>query len=278
MNGIRVEGLTKAYRPLGKVRPVLKGIDLTIAPGEVVGLIGPNGAGKTTLMSCIVGFLNADAGSITIDGRSNDDLDVRRRTGFVPERMNFDRRATGRAFLRYMARLARVADAEVRVEELLARLQLADAAEKTLGQYSRGMLQRVGMCQALVANPDFLFLDEPTSGLDPNGVMLVREVIAEQRARGAAVLLNSHQLAEVERVCDRVLFLSGGVVAQQETLRHLDSIPIAITLLGGAVERLTVANDEEIAAAVRRLVESGADVIDVRKQTADLEQIFRSTS
>ena len=140
------------------------------------------------------------------------------------------------------------------------------------------MLQRVGMCQALVANPDFLFLDEPTSGLDPNGVMLVREVIAEQRARGAAVLLNSHQLAEVERVCDRVLFLSGGVVAQQETLRHLDSIPIAITLLGGAVERLTVANDEEIAAAVRRLVESGADVIDVRKQTADLEQIFRSAS
>ena len=84
MNGIRVEGLTKTYHPFGAARPVLKGVDLTIAPGEVVGLIGPNGAGKTTLMSCIVGFLNADEGSITIDGRSNDDLEVRRRTGFVP--------------------------------------------------------------------------------------------------------------------------------------------------------------------------------------------------
>jgi ABC-2 type transport system ATP-binding protein len=274
MSGVRVRGLRKSFA----TQQVLKGIDLDIVPGEVVGLIGPNGAGKTTLMSCLLGFLFPDEGEISIDDRAADDLPIRARTGFVPERMNFDRRATGRAFLRYMARLARVADPEARVEELLTRLQLADAAEKTLGQYSRGMLQRIGMCQALVANPDFLFLDEPTSGLDPNGVMLVREVIAEQRARGAAVLLNSHQLAEVERVCDRVLFLSGGVVAQQETLRHVDAIPIVITLLGGGVERLTVASDEEIASAVRKLVESGADVIDVRKQTADLEQIFRSTS
>jgi ABC-2 type transport system ATP-binding protein len=274
MSGVRVRGLRKSFA----TQQVLKGIDLDIVPGEVVGLIGPNGAGKTTLMSCLLGFLFPDEGEISIDDRAADDLPIRARTGFVPERMNFDRRATGRAFLRYMARLARVADPGARVEELLTRLQLADAAEKTLGQYSRGMLQRIGMCQALVANPDFLFLDEPTSGLDPNGVMLVREVIAEQRARGAAVLLNSHQLAEVERVCDRVLFLSGGVVAQQETLRHVDAIPIVITLLGGGVERLTVASDEEIAAAVRKLVESGADVIEIRKHTADLEQIFRSTS
>src|SRR5438067_9445239 len=106
MNGIRVEALTKAYRPMGKVRPVLKGIDLTIAPGEVVGLIGPNGAGKTTLMSCIVGFLNADTGSITIDGRSNDDLDVRRSTGVVPERKNFGRGSSGVVILRIIPRPA----------------------------------------------------------------------------------------------------------------------------------------------------------------------------
>src|SRR5436305_11715862 len=102
------------------------------------------------------------------------------------------------------------------------------------------MLQRVGMCQALVANPDFLFLDEPTSGLDPNGVMLVRGVIAEQRARGAAVLLNSHQLAEVERVCDRVVFLSKGVIAESETLRHADAFPIVITLLPGSFDAAQV--------------------------------------
>ena len=294
MNGIRVESLTKAYRPMGKVRPVLKGIDLTIAPGEVVGLIGPNGAGKTTLMSCIVGFLNADTGSITIDGRSNDDLDVRRRTGFVPERMNFDRRASGGAFLRYMARLAGVPRERVgaRVDELLARLDLTEAAGKQLSQYSRGMLQRIGMAQALMLDPDFLFLDEPTSGLDPNGVFLVRDLIAEEKARGAAVLLNSHQLAEIEKVCDRVLFLKDGVIARDEALREIATIAIVITLLAGSYDLATVANaagvlpkndklvanvasEGDIAQLVSRIVSTGAGVIDVRRRTADLESIFR---
>lgn len=294
MNGIRVEALTKAYRPFGAVRPVLKGIDLTIAPGEVVGLIGPNGAGKTTLMSCIVGFLDADTGSIAIDGRSNDDLDVRRRTGFVPERMNFDRRASGSAFLRYMARLAGVPRDRVgdRVEELLTRLGLADAADKRLSQYSRGMLQRIGMAQALMLDPDFLFLDEPTSGLDPNGVFLVRDLIAEEKARGAAVLLNSHQLAEVEKVCDRVLFLKNGVITHDEALRELAKITITVTLLAGSYDLATVtaavgvlpkddvvtanvATEGEIAQIVARIVGSGAGVIDVRRRTADLESIFR---
>jgi len=294
MNGIRVEALTKAYRPFGVVRPVLKGVDLTIAPGEVVGLIGPNGAGKTTLMSCIVGFLNADAGSITIDGRSNDDLDVRRRTGFVPERMNFDRRATGGAFLRYMARLAGVPRTRVgdRVDELLTRLGLKDAETKRLSQYSRGMLQRIGMAQALMLDPDFLFLDEPTSGLDPNGVFLVRDLIAEEKARGAAVLLNSHQLAEVEKVCDRVLFLKDGVIAREEALRELAKILIAITLLPGSYDAASVAaaagaivkdnvvttyvvTEADVAQLVTRIVGTGAGVIDVRRRTADLESIFR---
>jgi ABC-2 type transport system ATP-binding protein len=294
MNGIRVEALTKAYRPMGKVRPVLKGVDLTIAPGEVVGLIGPNGAGKTTLMSCIVGFLNADTGSITIDGRSNDDLDVRRRTGFVPERMNFDRRASGGAFLRYMARLAGVPRerVETRVDELLTRLDLTGATDKRLSQYSLGMLQRIGMAQALMLDPDFLFLDEPTSGLDPNGVFLVRDLIAEEKARGAAVLLNSHQLAEIEKVCDRVLFLKDGVIARDEALREIATITIVVTLLAGSYDLATVTNaigflpkndvvianvasEGDIAQLVSRIVATGAGVIDVRRRTADLESIFR---
>jgi ABC-2 type transport system ATP-binding protein len=297
MNGIRVEALTKTYHPFGAPRPVLKGIDLTIAPGEVVGLIGPNGAGKTTLMSCIVGFLNADSGSITIDGRSNDDLEVRRRTGFVPERMNFDRRASGGAFLRYMARLAGVPSDRVasRVDELLARLALTDASNRRLSQYSRGMLQRIGMAQALMLDPDFLFLDEPTSGLDPNGVFLVRDLIAEEKARGAAVLLNSHQLAEIEKVCDRVLFLKDGVIARDEALRELAKITITVTLLPGSYDAATVAaasgvapandavsasvaSEGEIAQLVARVVGTGAGVIDVRRRTADLESIFRGES
>lgn len=273
---------------------VLKGIDLEVAPGEVVGLIGPNGAGKTTLMSCLLGFLRPQAGEITVDGRANDDLDVRRRTGFVPERMNFSRGETGRAFLRYMAGLAGVPRAEVdaRTNAMLERLDIAGAAEKRLAQYSRGMLQRIGMCQALIHEPQYIFLDEPTSGLDPNGVLLVRDLIREQKARGAAVLLNSHQLAEVEKVCDRVLFLSGGVIARRETLRHVDRLVVAVTLLPGSFDADTVARiagstpagnvvtasletENDIAELVRELVASGAGVIDVRRHTADLEGIFR---
>ena len=290
MTGVRARALKKSFG----FHQVLKGIDLDVAPGEVVGLIGPNGAGKTTLMSCLLAFLHADEGEITIDGRANDDLRIRRRTGFVPERMNFDRRATGYSFLRYMTRLAGVAHAETdtRVNAMLERLGIAGAAQKRLSQYSRGMLQRIGMCQALIHEPDFIFLDEPTSGLDPNGVLLVRDLVNEQKQRGAAVLLNSHQLAEVEKVCDRVLFLSGGVITRDETLRHRDRIIIAITLLPNSFDAaevtriagnapkgntiiVAVETEAEIAELVRELAASGAGVIDVRRHMADLEGIFR---
>jgi ABC-2 type transport system ATP-binding protein len=291
---IEVRGLRKSFRVRGREQEILRGVDLEVAPGEVVGLIGPNGAGKTTLMSCLLGFLHPRAGSISIDGRANDDLDVRRRTGFVPERMNFSRAETGRAFLRYMALLAEVPRAELdaRTDAMLDRLGIRDAAFKRLSQYSRGMLQRIGMCQALIHEPAYIFLDEPTSGLDPNGVILVRDLIREQKERGAAVLLNSHQLAEVEKVCDRVLFLRDGVIARAETLRHVDRIAVAVTMLPGTfdatnVERIArvapsgnvviamVLSEDEIAGLVRALVESGAGVIDVRRHTADLEGIFR---
>ncbi|HEX2120616.1 MAG TPA: ABC transporter ATP-binding protein, partial [Thermoanaerobaculia bacterium] len=280
-----------------RAHEVLKGIELDVAPDEVVGLIGPNGAGKTTLMSCLLGFLHPDSGEIAIDGRANDDLDIRRRTGFVPERMNFDRRTSGFAFLRYMARLAGVPrnETKARVEAMLERLAIANAAGRPLAQYSRGMLQRIGMAQALIHQPDFIFLDEPTSGLDPNGVLLVRDLILEQKRRGAAVLLNSHQLAEVEKVCDRVLFLSGGVIAREETLRHVDRIVVAVTLLAGSydaaeIERIagaaprenvlvvSVDTEANIAEVVRAIVGSGAGVIDVRRHAADLESIFRGAA
>lgn len=292
---VHVRGLRKSFRTLARSQEVLKGVDLDVAPGEVVGLIGPNGAGKTTLMSCLLAFLEPDEGEITIDGKKNDDLDVRRRTGFVPERMNFDRRATGREFLRYMARLAGVTNADARVDAMLARMDIANAAHKRLSQYSRGMLQRIGMAQALIDEPQYIFLDEPTSGLDPNGVLLTRDLIAEQKQRGAAVLLNSHQLAEIEKVCDRVLFLREGVIARAETLRHVDRLVVAVTLLGGsfddaAIERIagakpennvviaTVETEADVATLVRDLVAAGAGVIEVRRHTADLEGIFRGAA
>ena len=286
MTGVHIRGLEKSFGST----PVLKGIDLEIAPGEVVGLIGPNGAGKTTLMSCLLAFLRPDAGTITIDGLPPDDLAIRRRTGFVPERMNFDRRATSLMFLQYMARLGGTPLASV--PKMLERMDVGHGARKRLSEHSRGMLQRVGMAQALLGNPAYLFLDEPASGLDPNGVFLVREVILEQKKRGVAVLLNSHQLSEVERVCDRVLFLSGGVISTEERLRDQPKIAMAITLINGSFDPARIAamvngtvsgnvvtfevtGEAQIADAVRRLAETGAGVIDVRRQTADLERMFR---
>jgi ABC-2 type transport system ATP-binding protein len=277
MSGVRVRGVTKTFRSFGRRQQVLRGVDLDIQPGEVVGLIGPNGAGKTTLMSCLLGYLHADSGTITIDDLPNDHLDVRRRTGFVPERLNFDRALKVVPFLRYMGMLAGVPRDVLmpRIDTLLERLEMSAARTKKLAQLSRGMLQRVVMCQALINEPAFLFLDEPASGLDPNGVLLVREIIADQKARGAAVLLNSHQLAEVEKVCDRVFFLSGGVMQQSETLRGNAQIDVAVTLLGGEVILRTVASEAAIADLVREIVSGGGSVIDVRRQTADLEQLFR---
>jgi ABC-2 type transport system ATP-binding protein len=292
--GVRARGVRKAYH---RRRPVLDGIDLDVRSGEVVGLIGPNGAGKTTLTSCLLGFLHLDGGEISFDSLRNDDLRIRRRTGYVPERMNLGRRITGRQFVRYMARLAGVSRgfADARVDTMLERLGLGAAADRALGGYSRGMLQRVALCQALIHEPEFLFLDEPASGLDPNGVLLVRDLIGEEKRRGAAVLLNSHQLAEVEKVCDRVVFLHGGVIAREETLRHTGKIEVAIRFLAGSFDAAAVARiagsapagdvvvvaratEAEIAGLVRELAASGAGVVEVRPHVADLEAIFRGAS
>ena len=219
---IAARGVEKSYRSLRRRTQALAGVDLEVRQGEVVGLIGPNGAGKTTLLTCLLGLLRPERGTIAVAGRPPDDLAVRARTGYMPERLGFDRELTGHEFLRQHARLAGIEKAQLG-ESLRQAQQRVELGEEALGRalrtYSRGMLQRIGLAQALLRSPDLLFLDEPASGLDPTGVALVREVILAERARGATVVLNSHQLPEVERVCDRVAFLSRGRVERLEALR-----------------------------------------------------------
>ncbi|MGC8917127.1 MAG: ABC transporter ATP-binding protein [Thermoanaerobaculum sp.] len=227
---IVVDNVSKRF---GGRRPVqaLAGVSLEVQAGEVFGLIGPNGSGKTTLMSCLLGFLKPDSGHVRVAGLPPDALEVRRRTGYLPERVGYAPELTGEQFLLLHARLAGLTPSEARekVTSLATQLGLpTETLRRKLRTYSRGMRQRVGMVQALLSEPTFLFLDEPASGMDPEGVILVRQLILAAKARGATVILNSHQLAEIERVCDRVAFVKAGKVVRVETLRGLQLVPYLV--------------------------------------------------
>ena len=275
-------------------------------PGEAFGIIGPNGAGKTTLLGCLLGLLRPDAGRIALDGRPADDLAVRCATGYLPERLVLDRWMPGLDFLRYHHALAgldagrNLAEAEAALERV--GLSPADGRQ-AIRRYSRGMLQRLGLAQALLGEPRYLFLDEPISGIDPAGVMLFRKLLGEVRARGATLIINSHQLDEVERICDRVAFVRGGKVQSIETLAagaaharvlrvrwSAGSDPAAVTRerlsvfgagAGATLEevkppeaRYTVADDDGAARLIETLLAAGVRVIEATPESGRLERLF----
>jgi ABC-2 type transport system ATP-binding protein len=292
--------VTKTYGRFGRGTRALDGVSLTVPQGETLGLIGPNGAGKTTLLSCLLGFLLPDAGHITVDGMAVDDLSVRARTGYMPERLGFDRDLTGAAFLAHHWRLAGgdPTRSQEEARAAVARVGLEDSVlRKRLKTYSRGMLQRIGVAQATLGRPDLLFLDEPASGTDPVGVAIVRERILEAKTRGATIVLNSHQLAEVEKVCDRIVFIDHGRLVQTETLRgegvsrrrtlvrvpapRAEEARLALSAAGLPAEadadggvHLRDAPDEDVARAVKTLALADVPVYEVRS-SAELEELFR---
>ncbi len=208
--------LTKSY---GDIR-VVDGLSLRVMPGEIYGLLGPNGAGKTTTILMLLGLTTPTSGTARVLGLdpAHSALDVKRRVGYLPDAVGFYGRLTGRENLRYTADLNGVArdDAEALISDLIDRVGLTDAADRPTSGYSRGMLQRLGIADALVKDPAVLILDEPTTSIDPAGVVemlaLIRTLVAE---RGVGVLLSSHLLAQVERLCDRVgIFWRGRLLAE----------------------------------------------------------------
>jgi ABC-2 type transport system ATP-binding protein len=232
---------------------------LQVPRGEVFGFLGPNGAGKTTSIKMLLGLVAPTGGDAVVLGAPLGDRRVRARIGFLPEHFRFHDCLTARELLRLHGRLqgVRSGPLERRIDALLARVDLCDVEHLSLRQFSKGMLQRAGLAQALIADPELLFLDEPTSGLDPLGRLLVRELIEEQRDRGTTVFLNSHLLGEVEATCDRVIFVKQGSVVHEMSLTE----PQRIVSAELRIDRLDGATLEGLQAFGRDVRVSGGTVI-----------------
>ncbi|GAB3981286.1 ABC transporter ATP-binding protein [Plantactinospora veratri] len=210
-------GLRKRYRR----RVAVDDVSLTVGRGEVVGLLGPNGAGKTSVIKMLLGLVRPDAGEVLLLGRPGRDPHSRARVGYLPELFRYQPWLSAAEVLALHVRLAGVPVPVAQQRECLAQVGLADRAADRVGGFSKGMQQRLGLAVALVARPELVVLDEPTSALDPVGRADVRDLLLSLKARGIAVLLNSHLIGEVERVCDRVVILDRGRVAASGTLTEL---------------------------------------------------------
>lgn len=210
---------TRAFSRQGHV--ALRGLSLTVPTGSAFGLIGPNGAGKTTFIKTLLGITRPTSGKLELLGGDPDQPAVRARVGYLPERLHLPTSWTPPQFLRSVARLKGVASPDTEISRLLFRVGLTGDAHRRIGGFSKGMRQRVGLAAAFLGSPSLLVLDEPTDGVDPVGRVEIRNLLAEERGRGATLFLNSHLLAETERICDRVALLIKGRIAREGSLAEL---------------------------------------------------------
>lgn len=215
---LAVSQLVKSYQGLfGPEQHALRGLTLSIPKGAAFGLIGPNGAGKTTFIKVLLGVVRATSGEVTVLGGDPQDTAIRARIGYLPERMHLPAALRGRDFLRSVSTLKGIAPSDVELGQLLERVGLR-AGPQRVGTFSKGMRQRLGLAAAMLGQPELLILDEPTDGIDPVGRVEVRELLLEEKQRGATILLNSHLLVETERICDRIGVLEHGQLRLEGTL------------------------------------------------------------
>jgi ABC-2 type transport system ATP-binding protein len=221
VRNLRVEYRTKELGQGTKL--AVDGLNLSVGAGEVFGFLGPNGAGKTTTMNVLLGFVPPTSGDAFLFGVNVRDPIARQRIGYLPELTYYYKFLTAEELLRFYGRIFRIPSAELerRIDAVLKLVELEHARKRLIKTYSKGMQQRAGLAQALINNPDLLILDEPTSGLDPLGRMKVREIIQRLKNEGKTVFFSSHELGEVETVCDRVAFLHQGKVRVEGSVADL---------------------------------------------------------
>jgi ABC-2 type transport system ATP-binding protein len=293
---IKTEELRKVFGD----RAAVKGLTLQVEQGEVFGFLGPNGAGKTTSIKMLLGLVTPTAGTASLLGASIGDRATRAHIGFLPEHFRFQEWLTACEFLELHGELLGMEthDLRIRRDELLERVGLTAFGHNQLRTFSKGMLQRIGLAQALLNHPSLVFLDEPTSGLDPVGRRLVRDIIHELRKQGTCVFLNSHLLSEIEITCDRVAFIRHGEVVRVLELASLDQNRSLVTIraagltdailsdlaqwgknirVDGEQLTLTVHNESDLPNINRYLVTQGVDVFALTPNRVSLEEIFIET-
>jgi ABC-2 type transport system ATP-binding protein len=290
---IETTRLSKSFGEKAAVRD----LTLQVGRGEVFGFLGPNGAGKTTSVKMLLGLIQPSAGEGRLFGQPLGQPEVRRRVGFLPEHFRFHDWLTAAEFLQLHADLYQMTPdaAHKCIPELLARVGLEEFAAKKLRTFSKGMLQRIGLAQALLNQPALVILDEPTSGLDPVGRRLVRDIIRELRQQGTTVFLNSHLLSEVEITCDRVAFIKHGEVITTRPLQTLLEGELTVTVrargltqeiaaglqrwsqnvrLDGEHLSLTLTGEADLPEIHRYLVAAGAELYSFQPQKVSLEDLF----
>jgi ABC-2 type transport system ATP-binding protein len=292
---VRTQNLRKVFG--GKV--AVRDLTLTVPRGEIFGFLGPNGAGKSTSIKMLLGLAKPTSGEAFVLGAPSGDVEVRRRIGFLPENFRFYEWLTPAELLHLHGRLCGVDTRKLseRVPALIDLVGLTPHIDKRLQNFSKGMLQRVGLAQALIHEPDIIFLDEPTSGLDPLGRRMVRDIIRAQRDRGATVFLNSHLLSEIEITCDQVVFIREGEVVTSRDMRAQQEEAVRVEVRARKLttecvsglarwsasvkvdeERLTMTTQsrENLPEILRYLVAAGADIYQFTPQRLSLEELFIS--
>ncbi len=288
---------TRNLQKVFGTKVAVRNLSLTVRRGQIFGFLGPNGAGKSTSIKMLLGLVTPTAGEAFVLGAPAHDVEIRRRIGFLPEDFRFYDWLTATELLEFHGRLSGMPQSRLRqrVPEILEMVGLAAHRDRRLKGFSKGMLQRIGLAQAVIHEPQVIFLDEPTSGLDPMGRRMVRDILRGQRDRGATVFLNSHILSEIEITCDRVVFLKEGEVVASRDLRCAPEQQVRVrarvrnasaeAIRGLAVwtpsletigEELifTVPSADALPEILRYLIRSGADVFGFMPERLSLEDLF----
>src|SRR2546425_3737219 len=269
---VAVHGLTKIFPvPFHRQSVVaVKDLNLRIEPGEVYGLLGPNGSGKSTTLKIILGLVSPTRGRTEIFGRDSRLVQSREAVGFLPENPYFYKYLSGKETLLFFGRLCGLRGAVLknRVNELLDLVGLSKTRNRRLGTYSKGMLRRIGLAQALIHDPRLVVLDEPTAGVDPAGSRDIRDLIFDLKRRGITVLLSSHLLAQAQEICDRVGILADGGLVREAHLQELIAIENQTELV------IADASDKLVNEIESFISQSDAKLIERRKSTTTLERLF----